>query len=54
MRLNDEPLSASLDFNQAVQSDCVEKIEFHGFAIGASTRMSDLIACLSFQAEFAL
>jgi len=34
MRLNDELVTASLDFDEAVQSDCVEEIEFHGLSIG--------------------
>ena len=53
MGLNNESLSAGLDFNQTVQSNCVEKVEFHGFAIGPLTGMSALIARLSCQTEFA-
>ena len=34
VRLNDEPVTASLDFDEAVQSYCVEEIEFHGASIG--------------------
>ena len=49
MGLGDEPLSASLDFNQAVQSYCVEKVELHGFFIGALTKMSALFVSISLQ-----
>jgi len=33
VRLNDEPVTASFDFDEAVQSYCVEEIEFHGVSI---------------------
>jgi len=34
VRLNDEPVSASFDFDEAMQSNCVEEIEFHVVSIG--------------------